>query len=207
MVKESTFIDLNKGATVIFFLVMLTVYDRWSNTTAVIYTAIHGAYGILWVTKGFFFPDAAFVRECSLFWGIVVVLGSLSTYWSAGAIIIIRNLEAPNWLILAVLLTYTIGIFIHYTSDMMKHERLKWKRGLITDGLFASSRNINYFGELLIYGSFAALSMHWFPVLYLALFVGAYWIPRMLAKDKSLAKYPEFAEYKKRSALFIPYLF
>jgi hypothetical protein len=164
----------------------------------------------------------------------------LSTYWSAGAIIIIRNLEAPNWLILAVLLTYTIGIFIHYTSDMMKHERLKWKRGksnadsklhpltlscittlcyapyisnnnvttgLITDGLFAYSRNINYFGELLIYGSFAALSMHWFPVLYLALFVGAYWMPRMLAKDKSLAKYPEFAEYKKRSALFIPYLF
>ncbi len=40
---------------------------------------------------------------------------------------------------------------------------LKVRRGLITDGFFARTRNPNYLGEMMIYGSFAALSMHWIP--------------------------------------------
>ncbi len=47
---------------------------------------------------------------------------------------------------------------IAITTAVQKHTQLKAKPGLITDGLFSLSRNINYFGELLIYGAFMALT-------------------------------------------------
>ena len=78
--------------------------------------------------------------------------------------------------------------------------------GLLTTGLWARSRNPNYFGELLIYGSFAGLTLHWIPPVILASFVLAVWVPNMIRKDRSLSRYPEFAEYKKRAGLIVPFL-
>ena len=55
---------------------------------------------------------------------------------------------------------------------MQKFTQLKINpRQLIHDGLFKKCRNINYFGELLIYSSFALLSMHWIPFIILFLFI------------------------------------
>ena len=87
---------------------------------------------------------------------------------------------------------------------MQKHMKLSLAPGLITDGLWSRVRNPNYLGELLIYAGFSALAMHWAPFVVLALFVAVIWIPNMLRKDKSLSRYPKFAEWKKRSWLFIP---
>jgi protein-S-isoprenylcysteine O-methyltransferase Ste14 len=75
---------------------------------------------------------------------------------------------------------------------------------LITDGLFARTRNPNYLGELLIYLSFAGLALHWAPLVVVALFLAIVWIPNMRRKDRSLARYPEFADYKDRSYRLIP---
>jgi protein-S-isoprenylcysteine O-methyltransferase Ste14 len=75
---------------------------------------------------------------------------------------------------------------------------------LITDGFFARTRNPNYLGELMIYLGFAMLSMHWIGYIgIVAFFVGAF-IPNMIKKDKSLSRFAEFAEYKKKSGLFLP---
>jgi hypothetical protein len=43
--------------------------------------------------------------------------------------------------------------------------------------------------------------------LVLALFVLFYWLPNMRRKDASLSRYPEFAAYRQRSWLFIPFVF
>jgi steroid 5-alpha reductase family enzyme len=65
-------------------------------------------------------------------------------------------------------------------------------------------RNPNYFGELLIYLGFVAIPMHWLPLTALAVMVLGYWVPNMIAKDKSLSRHPGFAAYKARSWRFIP---
>ena len=78
---------------------------------------------------------------------------------------------------------------------------------LIASGLFARCRNTNYLGEMLIYSAFALLARHpapWAVNLGMWTFV---FLPNMLRKDKSLARYPGFAEYKKRSGLLLPKLF
>ena len=42
-------------------------------------------------------------------------------------------------------------------SDSQKFYTLKYKKGLISDGLMKYSRNPNYLGEIMIYGSFILL--------------------------------------------------
>jgi steroid 5-alpha reductase family enzyme len=48
--------------------------------------------------------------------------------------------------------------------------------------------------------------MHWLPLLIILLYIMVIWAPNML-KDKSLARYPGFSDYKRKSKLFIPFLF
>jgi steroid 5-alpha reductase family enzyme len=102
---------------------------------------------------------------------------------------------------------FAMGVFFHYAADMQKYAYLTLNPGnLITDGLMAKCRNTNYFGELLIYLSFALMTQHWIPLVVLATFMAIIWLPNMRRKDKSLSRYPEYAEYKKRSSLLIPFL-
>ena len=49
--------------------------------------------------------------------------------------------------------------------------------------------------------------MHWIPWVVLLLFIVLVWAPNMLRKDKSLAKYDNFEDYKKGSKLFIPFIY
>jgi steroid 5-alpha reductase family enzyme len=97
-----------------------------------------------------------------------------------------------------------LGVFLHYVSDAQKYFTLRYHQGLIDDGLFARSRNTNYLGELLIYGSFALLSMHWQPFVVLAGFFFAIFLPNMHRKDQSLSRYDNFEAYRSRSGLLIP---
>jgi steroid 5-alpha reductase family enzyme len=50
------------------------------------------------------------------------------------------------------------------------------------DGLFTRTRNPNYLGEILIYVSFAILSMHWIPFVVLGAWVFGFFARNMLRK-------------------------
>ncbi|PWH14034.1 MAG: steroid 5-alpha reductase [Anaerolineae bacterium] len=207
MFKQKYFIDSHKGITFLAILAMIAWFGRWENITAWTYLALHGTYGILWVLKSRIFPDKQWEIDKGPAYALLI-LGGLSAYWVSPFLITWQNVNAPAWLIGLTISMNIFGVFFHFTSDMQKYIQLKYHAGhLITDGMFAHSRNINYFGELLIYLSFALLSMHWLPLVILAVFVFGFWLGFMRKKDKSLSRYPEFSEYKKKSKLFIPFLF
>jgi protein-S-isoprenylcysteine O-methyltransferase Ste14 len=206
MVKAKHIIDPFKGVTFLVVLAMMAVYDQWHNPTAWVYLALHGTYGILWVLKSRTFGDRQWEQPASPGFALVLVIG-LALYWVAPWILTSRNVEAPSWYLGVCISLYAFGLFLHFASDMQKHTALKLRPGLITDGLWSRTRNPNYFGELLIYLGFGLLAMHWLPLLVLGLIVAAYWIPNMRKKDRSLSRYPEFAAYRERTKLFIPFLF
>ncbi len=205
--RQRHFIDSHKAVTGLFVLVLMAVYDQWQNPTAWVYLAAHGAYGILWVLKSRIYPDKSWERPAT--WRFALVAwGGLSVYWVAPWILTSQDVQAPPWYLGLCIAIYASGVFLHFTSDMQKYMWLKLRPGeLLTEGLWARVRNPNYFGELLIYLSFALLAMHWLPLVLLAAFVLVYWLPNMRRKDKSLARYPEFAGYRQRSKLFIPLVF
>jgi protein-S-isoprenylcysteine O-methyltransferase Ste14 len=91
-------------------------------------------------------------------------------------------------------------------SDAQKYYTLQLKPGLIQAGLFSRTRNPNYLGEILIYLAYAMMSLHWLPYLVLSAWVFGFFLRNMLAKDKSLSRYPQHSEYRKKTGLLLPKL-
>ncbi len=205
--KLKYFIDTNKGITFIVILGLMAIYHQWQNPTAWIYLGLHGTYGLLWVMKSNIFPDLSWERKTSVWFGLVSWV-SLVIYWIPAWLITWKGVMAPPWLLAIAVSLSAFGIFFVFAGDMQKFTSLKLQPGnLITDGLFRLSRNINYFGEFLIYTAFALLAMTWFAFLPLAAFILTFWIPNMVRKDKVLSALPGFQEYKRNTRSFFPFLF
>ena len=205
--RQKTFIDVQKAATGPAVLLMMALFAQWQNPTAWVYLALHGTYGLLWVMKSNIFPDKSWEKKTGWGYGLVI-LGGLSLYWVAPWILMSQGVHTPPWHMGACISLYTLGIFLHFSTDMQKYISLKLRpETLITEGMMARSRNLNYFGELLIYLGFGLLAMHWLPILILVLFVVIIWFPNMRRKDESLSRYPDFEAYSRRTKLFIPFLF
>ena len=205
--KQRHFIDSHKAATGLFVLALIAIYDQWDNPTAWVYLGLHGTYGLLWVLKSRIFPDKQWEQPTSFAYGLVIWAG-LTLYWIAPWLIASQHVQAPPWYLGLCIAIYALGVFWHFASDMQKSMFLKLKPGhLMTDGLWSRLRNPNYFGELLIYLGFGLLALHWAPLIVILLFVLIVWLPNMRRKDRSLARYPDFASYKARSKLFLPFVF
>ena len=206
--KQKHFIDFHKGITFLYILGLIYFYSAFDNVAIWVYLGLHGTYGVLWVMKSMIFPDKSWEEDTGLIYGLVILIG-LSLYWISPWIIVSgyftngQMVVIPNWLISVVIFSFGSGVFLHFSSDMQKYTTLKLNPGqLITDGLFQKSRNMNYVGEFLIYLSFSLLSMHWLPILILAVFISVVWVPNMIKKDSSLSRYEGFAEYKRKTRIF-----
>jgi protein-S-isoprenylcysteine O-methyltransferase Ste14 len=204
--KMKDYINIFKGPTGLFVLLMIAYFNAWQNLSAWVYLGLHGSYGILWILKSHFFPDKNWERSISWPLGIGIWL-ALACYLASPWLLISRNVQLPGWYLAICSILFVLGIFFHLTSDMQKYTALRIKPNhLIQDGLFKRVRNPNYFGELLVYGSLAMLSFHWIPFIVLGLYIILYWVPNMIRKDRSLARYDGFEEYKQKSKLFIPFI-
>ena len=213
--KQKYFIDSHKGITPLFIIFLISFYNAWNNTEAIIYLALHGTYGFLWVTKSFIYPDKQWESKVNILYGFLIWI-VLSLYWLSAYVIVTGNhfmkmkiFENCGPGYLGVLISfYIIGVFLHFTSDMQKYISLKLNPGkLITEELFARSRNTNYLGELFIYLGFILIAKDFLPLIALFIVIVFVWVPNMINKDKSLSRYSNFSEYKRKAKMFFPFLF
>ena len=200
--KLNQLINLHKGLTVIVVSGFMIFYKNYS-IAAWVYLSLHGTYGILWLLKEKIFPDPYFKEKINFITSITgfIFLGS---YWIAPFILISSQKSVSNPIIAVSISINIIGVFLHFASDAQKYFTLRIQKELIRDGFFKNIRNTNYLGEILIYLSFAILSMSYIPFAILALFFFVVFLPRMIKKDKSLTKYSSFKEYKQISGLLFP---
>ena len=200
--KLNQIINLHKGLTVFVVAGLMMIYKNYS-IAAWVYLSLHGTYGILWLLKEKIFPDPYFKEKINFITSITgfIFLGS---YWVAPFILISSQKSVSNPIIAASISINIIGVFLHFASDAQKYFTLRIQKELIRDGFFKNIRNTNYLGEILIYLSFAILSMSYIPFAILALFFFVVFLPRMIKKDKSLTKYSSFKEYKQISGLLFP---
>ena len=200
--KLNQIINLHKGLTLFVVAGLMIFYENYS-IAAWVYLSLHGTYGILWLLKEKIFPDPYFKEKINLITSITGFL-FLGSYWIAPFILISSQKSVPYPIIAASISINIVGVFLHFASDSQKYFTLRIKKELIKDGFFKKIRNTNYLGEVLIYLSFAILSMSFIPFLILALFFVVVFLPRMLKKDKSLTKYDSFKEYQQISGLIFP---
>jgi protein-S-isoprenylcysteine O-methyltransferase Ste14 len=203
--KAKYAINLSKGLTFFFILLLMFVYQNFTLGPWV-YLALHGTYGFLWLLKDRIFPDKQWEQPVSVPQGIFIFI-VVNLYWIAPFILISSGTVPPLPLVAVAISLNIFGVFLHFVSDAQKYYTLKYQKGLITEGFFTRCRNTNYLGEIFIYTAFAMLTQHWLPFLILGGFISTIFIPNMLKKDKSLSRYSEFDDYKNRSGLLLPKLF
>ncbi|VTR92436.1 steroid 5-alpha reductase : Uncharacterized protein OS=Flavobacterium subsaxonicum WB 4.1-42 = DSM 21790 GN=Q766_07760 PE=4 SV=1: DUF1295 [Gemmata massiliana] len=203
--KVSTYINAHKILVFPVLLGLMWYYDNGS-ADAYIYLAMHGTYSILWLLKHAMFADRRFEQKLPVWVGGPFLFVPLAGYYVAPYLLISRHVTVPPPVVALALFVYILGVFYHYVSDAQKYYTLQIRKGLIRDGLFGRTRNPNYLGEILIYSGYAIMSLHWVPFLILAGWVFGFFVRNMRAKDRSMSRYPDFAEYKRRTGLLFPKL-
>ncbi len=203
VLKASWVINAQKGGTLPFVLALMWAWDCWTPT-AWTYAALHGSYGLCWLLKDAVFPDPNWEKRVTFPSAVMMWVAALALYWVSPWLIVSRRLEAPLWLLATATLVYVLGVVVMMGSDAQKYFTLKVKRGLITTGFFARVRHPNYLGEMMLYGAFAALTMHWAPWLVLAWIWLGVFVPNMIAKERSMSRYPEWAAYAQRTGFLLP---
>jgi len=209
--KLAWVINFQKLATI----PLLGGFIAWyHNTTpaAWIYLAMQGSYGLVWIVKDLVCPDPNFQKPITVGAAIASFLTVLGWYWMFGCLLIsgvarpTYPLPSYAWFSLCVSLCI-LGCAIMVAADAQKYFTLRLKPGLITDGMFRFVRHPNYLGEMMIYSSFAFMVWNWLPVLVLTWIWGGLFAVNMILKEASMSRYPEWAQYKKRSWWLVPLVF
>jgi protein-S-isoprenylcysteine O-methyltransferase Ste14 len=204
--KLSWVINFQKGGTFLWVAFLMYFYENYS-TGAWVYMALHGSYGLCWLLKDRVLPDPNWERKVTIAGGLVAFLLVLGPYWSFAFLLISGVVGLPplsNFTIGLAVTLHTLGVVIMMTADAQKYFTLKYKRGLITDGMFKYVRHPNYLGEMMLYGVYAILVQHWIPWVVLAwVWLGIFMI-NMLMKEASMSRYPEWAAYKAHTGMLLP---
>jgi len=206
--KTAWVINFQKVGTFFFYGILMWYYQN-SSTAVWIYVAMQGGYGLVWFLKDMAFPDPKWHVKITIGGGINVFLTVLGWYWVFGWLLI-SGISHPDyplprnaWFCICISLCM-VGCVIMIAADAQKYFTLRVRRGLITDGMFKYIRHPNYLGEILTYASFALMVWHWVPVLILAwVWLGLFMV-NMIMKEASMSRYPEWADYKKRTWWLLP---
>lgn len=201
--KMAWVINLHKIITLFIIVGMMFYFDNFSTATWV-YLGLHGTYGYCWLVKDCGFRDASF--ETRVTWGgaVMTYLVLVGWYWLLPYLFISRHVDPSGPLLFTAVAMHTLGITWMIAADCQKHFSLKYRKGLITDGVFAYTRNPNFLGEILIYAAYALLASHWLGWLVLAYAI-LFFFSRMMIKDASISRYPEWDAYAARSSLLLPW--
>lgn len=210
LVKIAWAINLHKFLTVFVVGLFMVLFNNYS-TAAWVYLALHGTYGFCWLLKHVAFRDHKWETRVT-FGGAVFLFLLLATYWIAPFLLISNVLGADrpapsNWLLAVCIALFVLGVTIMTASDCQKNITLKYKQGLITDGMFKYVRHPNYLGEMMLYASLALLVGHWIPWVVLAYWWTTVFFVNMLIIESSLSRYPEWEAYKARTGRLLPWRF
>jgi protein-S-isoprenylcysteine O-methyltransferase Ste14 len=197
------FVNMQKAGT-LFIMLGLMIYYRNFSLGAWVYTALHGSYGMLWIMKDYVFPDKGFQQRVSLF-AIVAVCLILVLYEGCGFLMMSRfvdNNPSPERVFFCIFI-YVFGVSLMLLTDLQKYITLKYKKGLIDDHFLATNRNTNYFGEIMLYSSFAVLVNHRYAFYFLFFVWGTVFVSRIYLKEKSLRQKEGYKNYAQNSYLLV----
>jgi len=211
ILKMNWVINFQKGATAFWVLGLMYYYQNDSDQ-AWVYLALHGSYGFAWLLKDMIFPDPKWQIRVTFGGAFVAIAAVLGPYWVFPFLLISPVLgvahSGASWVGLTVAIAiHTLGLAIMLTADAQKYFTLKYEPGLITTGMYRSIRHPNYLGEMMIYGAYALVVSHWIPWAILAwVWIGIFSI-NIAMKERSMSRYPTWADYQKRTKYLIPGIF
>jgi protein-S-isoprenylcysteine O-methyltransferase Ste14 len=209
-------INLHKISVGPLTVALMVLADDWTMA-AWLYLALHGIYGLLWVAKDVAFGDPSWQGEASLGSAAATFIFPLGFYYFPPLLMLTplggmipggwgTTATLPRPVAFAAVALFLVGAFFHFVSDAQKYFVLRHQRPrqLITNGMFALTRNPNYLGEILMYAAFNLLAQHWLPWVACALIWTQVFLVNMLRKEKSMSRYPEHAAWVRQTGFLFP---
>jgi steroid 5-alpha reductase family enzyme len=163
--------------------------------------------GIFWYLKDSIFPDPSFQKKLPILSASGIWLFVLGPYLVPAYRLASRQADNDAisferaWI---ATLVYVFGVVIMLLSDSQKYYTLKYKKGLISDGMMKYTRNPNYLGEVMIYGAFILLVNDTLSYLCVMQVWFIVFTLRIMEKENSLRKKDGWAQYSQRSWVLIP---
>jgi protein-S-isoprenylcysteine O-methyltransferase Ste14 len=204
VVKVAWAVNFHKIFTAFLVLWMMFAFNNFS-VGAWVYLALHGIYGYCWLIKDFGFRDHQLESRLSVTGTAGLYVGLIGLYWIIPFLFLSRHVEPSGFDLFLAVSLHTLGVVTMIAADGQRHWALKYRTGLIKDGMFRYTRNPNYLGEVMLYSAYAYLANHWVAWLIIAYMTFFAFIPRMYRKDHSLSRYPGWAQYKATSGVLIPW--
>ncbi|CEM06728.1 unnamed protein product [Vitrella brassicaformis CCMP3155] len=197
-------INLHKAFVPVFIMLMMVAFNNY-ELPIVVYFVMHTCYALFWITIYSTFPFKNFEFELgnAEFWMTFTMANS---YLSIAVALAWTTRELPPWRIGLALFSFMWGIFLNFVTDAQTYCMLKYRKGLITDGMYQRTRNPGYLGEVLIYAGYCMMAKSWVGwCVCLVWWLGVF-VPNATKKDKSLSRYPGFEAYKAHTYAFLPKL-
>jgi len=205
---QLTAINTAKVLTVLCLVAAAVIFGV-RDFRQVLYLCLHVSYCGWWLLEQWLYPQ----RRQQMFSEPIGVVGFIFTlllvgiFYALPGYFAFTNPEPLSLTTAAIAMPlYIFGSLINTSADVQKLTAKQFGAGLVQDNIWRVSRNINYFGDLLRYLSFsvvagspwAYLVPGWIAIFYLQLI--------FQKEEKMAAKYPEYAEYQRGSARFIPFV-
>lgn len=206
-VTQLTAINTAKVLTIICLIgygVVFGIHDL----RQVLYLCLHISYCTWWLLEQWFYPQRRQMFNEPVntigFISITAIVGFL--YAMPGYLAFTNPTPIAFTTVSIALPLYIFGTLINATADVQKTTAKQYQPGLVKDNIWRFSRNINYFGDILRYLSFSVVAGSIWAYLVPGL-IAIIYIQRMLQKEQEMmVKYPEFAEYQRSTARFIPFI-
>lgn len=201
-------VNINKGTMMIYIFILMCYFENFS-LGAWVYLGLHGNYGLMWYLKDRTFPDAGFCRHATTVSALVpfpllLIPYYFIAYWMISGT---HNRDPSPERIFVAIQMYCTGVVFMVLTDAQKYLVLRERKGLITHCMTGWSRNMNYLGEMLLYGSFGVLCQCTEAWLIYAYVWGGIFVLRMSLKDYSLSMKPDWPEYKAKTWFYLPKLY
>lgn len=207
--KASTFIDVDSTAQLFFSITCLSYFKNFS-APVVVMTGMALLHWMYWFFKNRFFPDKIWDQKISIYSVMIWVLYS-TPLWSIPIFLIIGishpryPLPEAIWLSLSATI-FATGFIIFIAADAHKNLILMERKGLITNGLWGLVRHPNYLGQTLLYLAMLLLNFDPIPILSFLIFFATV-IVMIRAKESRLSRYLEWDDYRKKTKIFIPWIY
>lgn len=207
-VTQLTAINTAKVLTILLLVAFALVFGI-QDLRQVLYLCLHISYCLWWLLEQWFYP----LRRQQMFSESVGVSGFIfsllfvGAFYSLPGYLAFTNPEPLSLIVAAIaLLLFIFGSLINASADIQKLTAKQYGAGLVSDGIWRFSRNINYFGDLLRYLSFSIVAGSIWAYLVPAL-IALIYLQRVFQKEQSMPqKYPTYQEYQQSSARLIPFI-
>ena len=157
MISLRPTLNIMRGLIFVWIYYLMFTFKNYSDVMW-LYLLMNGSYGICWLIKDLFFPDIA-IRPKSAVGSHIILILILMAYSCIPLPLAMgfgyKKISTVR--MVSIGLVYLTGMVLMMVGDYQKYKAHASGK-MATTGLFKTSRNPNYLGELLNYTSFAMLT-------------------------------------------------